>query len=93
MQSFLIIFHLRVFAFIRGKIIQHAPRLSRSRHVGDLMQRELAPESSSMSHWANRMNRLPGSLPIAKADVSPDLSYAKIYVTQLDENVDQNRRC
>ena len=60
----------------------------RSRRVGDLIQRELAQiiQHESLGQPHEQAARL---ITIAKADVSPDLANAKIYVTSLDESVDR----
>jgi len=60
----------------------------RSRRVGDLIQRELAQiiQHESLGEPHEQAARL---ITIAKADVSPDLGNAKIYVTSLDESVDR----
>ena len=60
----------------------------RSRRVGDLIPRELAQiiQHESLGQPHEQAARL---ITIAKADVSPDLANAKIYVTSLDESVDR----
>lgn len=60
----------------------------RSRRVGDLIQRELAQiiQRESLGQPHEQAARL---ITVAKADVSPDLANAKIYVTSLDESVDR----
>lgn len=60
----------------------------RSRRVGDLIQRELAQiiQHESLGQPHEQAARL---ITVAKADVSPDLANAKIYVTSLDESVDR----
>lgn len=60
----------------------------RNKRVGDLIQRELAQiiQHESLGQPHEQAARL---ITVAKADVSPDLSYAKIFVTSLDESVDR----
>ena len=60
----------------------------RNKRVGDQIQRELAQiiQHESLGEPHEQAARL---ITVAKADVSPDLSYAKIYVTSLDDNVDR----
>lgn len=60
----------------------------RSRRVGDQIQRELAQIIQHESLMP--AEQLAASLiTVAKVDLSPDLSYAKVYVTSLDEQVDR----
>lgn len=60
----------------------------RSRRVGDLIQRELAQiiqrESLGLAY-----EQAASLITVAKVDLSPDLSYAKVYITSLDEGVDR----
>lgn len=60
----------------------------RNKRVGDQIQRELAQiiQHESLGQPHEQAARL---ITVAKADVSPDLSFAKIYVTSLDESVDR----
>ncbi len=60
----------------------------RNKRVGDQIQRELAQiiQHESLGEPHELAARL---ITVAKADVSPDLSYAKVYVTSLDEHVDR----
>ncbi len=60
----------------------------RNKRVGDQIQRELAQiiQHESLGQPHEQAARL---ITVAKADVSPDLSYAKIYITSLDESVDR----
>jgi len=60
----------------------------RNRRVSDLIQRELAQiiQHESLGKPHEQSVRL---ITVAKADVSPDLANAKIYVTTLDESVDR----
>lgn len=60
----------------------------RNKRVGDLIQRELAQiiqrESLGLAH-----EQAASLVTVAKVDLSPDLSYAKVYITSLDESVDR----
>lgn len=60
----------------------------RNRRVGDLIQRELAGiiQQESLALADQPMANL---ITVAKVDLSPDLSYAKVYVTSLDDSVDR----
>ena len=56
---------------------------SRNRRVGDLVQRELA--NMIQKELADAQL---GLITVSNADVSPDLKYAKIYVTSLGRDID-----
>jgi len=56
---------------------------SRSQRVGDLVQRELARLIQKELVDAHL-----GLITISTADISPDLKYAKIYVTSLADDVE-----
>lgn len=62
----------------------------RNRRVGDLIQRELA---QLMQRESNKLRGIPGAtlVTVAKVDVSPDLSQAKIYVTTLDDSAERSQ--
>ena len=56
---------------------------SRSRRVGDLIQRELASLIQCFTHDTNM-----GMVTISATDVSPDLKNAKIFVTCMGNDTD-----
>ena len=56
---------------------------SRSRRVGDLIQRELASLIQRFTHDTNM-----GMVTISATDVSPDLKNAKIFVTCMGNDTD-----
>jgi ribosome-binding factor A len=56
---------------------------SRNRRVGDLVQRELANMIQKELGDAQL-----GLITVSNADVSPDLKYAKIYVTSLGNDIE-----
>ena len=58
---------------------------SRSQRVGDQVQRELARMIQRELGDAHL-----GLITVSSADVSPDLKFARIYITTLGDNIDPN---